>query len=75
MLKARPLLSFAAPAGASVSLVVRDGTTFVPHRTTRLERGDDLLVVTPRELRDAVEERLLDVGRHGRLAGWDVDPG
>ena len=62
------------PAGASVSLVVRDGTTFVPHRTTRLERGDDLLVVTPRELRDAVEERLLDVGRHGRLAGWDVDP-
>lgn len=63
------------PAGASVSLVVRDGTTFVPHRTTRLERGDDLLVVTPRELRDAVEERLLDVGRHGRLAGWDVDPG
>ena len=62
------------PAGASVSLVVRDGTTFVPHRTTRLERGDDLLVVTPRELRDAVEERLLEVGRHGRLAGWDVDP-
>jgi cell volume regulation protein A len=61
------------PEGASVSLVVRDGVPFVPHRTTRLARGDDLLVVATRDVRDAAEQRLLDVGRHGRLAGWDRD--
>jgi cell volume regulation protein A len=61
------------PSGASVSLVVRDGVPFVPHRTTRLVRGDDLLVVATRDVRDAAEQRLLDVGRHGRLAGWDRD--
>ena len=32
--------------------------------------GDDLLVVTPRAVREAAEQRLRDVGRHGRLAGW-----
>ena len=58
------------PGSASVSLVVRDGRPMVPHRTTRIERGDDLLVVVPRELREATEERLREVGRHGRLAGW-----
>jgi cell volume regulation protein A len=62
------------PTGASVSLVVRDGVPFVPHRTTRLARGDDVLVVATRDVRDVAEQRLLDVGRHGRLAGWDVDP-
>ena len=59
------------PQGASVSLVVRDGEPFVPHRTTRLVRGDDLLVVATRDVREATEQRLLAVGRHGRLAGWD----
>ena len=63
------------PSGASVSLVVRDGAPFVPHRTTRLVRGDDLLVVATRDVRDAAEQPLLDVGRHGRLAGWDRDDG
>ncbi|MEH3034090.1 MAG: potassium/proton antiporter, partial [Aeromicrobium erythreum] len=58
------------PHGASVSLVVRDGEPFVPHRTTRLERGDDLLLVVTRTARVATEERLRAVGRHGRLAGW-----
>lgn len=61
------------PPGASVSLVVRDGAPFVPHRTTRLVRGDDLLVVATRDVREATEQRLQDVGRHGRLAGWNVD--
>ncbi len=63
------------PTGASVSLVVRDGTPFVPHRTTRLVRGDDVLGVATRDVRELTEQRLLDVGRHGRLAGWDAaDP-
>jgi cell volume regulation protein A len=58
------------PTGASVSLVVRDGSTFVPHRTTRLALHDDLLVVAARHVRVAAESRLRAVGRDGRLAGW-----
>ncbi len=58
------------PAGASVSLVVRDGKTFVPHRTDRLSVHDDLLIVASRSVRVETEERLRAVGRHGRLAGW-----
>lgn len=63
------------PAGASVSLVVRDGKTFVPHRTDRLTVNDDLLIVAARNVREATEERLRAVGRHGRLAGWGRDEG
>lgn len=59
------------PQGASVSLVVRDDSTFVPHRTTRLALHDDLLIVAPRGVREQTEARLRAVGRHGRLAGWD----
>lgn len=59
------------PAGASVSLVVRETETLVPDQTTRIKLGDDLLVVTPRELREATESRLRAVARHGRLAGWN----
>ena len=58
------------PVGASVSLVVRDGKTFVPHRTTRLMIGDDLLIVAHRKVREEAEQRLRSVARHGRLAGW-----
>jgi cell volume regulation protein A len=58
------------PQGASVSLIVRDGHSFVPDLRTVLKTGDDLLVVTPRRLRDATERRLRAVSRAGRLAGW-----
>lgn len=61
------------PVGASVSLVVRDAETFVPHRTTRVEAHDDLLIVTPRAVREDTEARLRAVARSGRLAGWGVD--
>ncbi len=61
------------PTGASVSLVVRDGKTFVPHRTDRLSVHDDLLIVASRSVRVQTEERLRAVGRHGRLAGWGKD--
>jgi cell volume regulation protein A len=40
---------------------------------TVLRRGDDLLVVTPRRLREATEERLRKVSRSGRLAHWWAD--
>jgi cell volume regulation protein A len=58
------------PLGASISLVVRDGRTLVPDPRTVLRHGDDLLVVTPRKLRDATEDRLRAVSRGGRLAHW-----
>ena len=43
------------PRGASVSLVIRDGEALVPERRTVLRHGDELLVVTPRRLRDRTE--------------------
>ena len=58
------------PVGASVSLVVRDGHTLVPEPRTVLRHGDEILVVTPRKLRDATEDRLRAVSTRGRLAHW-----
>ncbi len=62
------------PQGASVSLVVRGGTVLVPELRTTLRSGDDLLVVTPRKLREATETRLRQVSENGRLAQWLGDP-
>ena len=58
------------PKGASVSLVIREGETMVPERRTVLRHGDDLLVVTPRKMRERTEERLREVEPGGRLAQW-----
>ncbi|MFF9329411.1 potassium/proton antiporter [Streptomyces sp. NPDC014776] len=58
------------PPGAAVTLVVRDGTSFVPLPTTVLRRGDELLVVTTDPVRDAAERRLRAVARGGKLADW-----
>jgi potassium/hydrogen antiporter len=58
------------PKGASVSLVVRDGATLVPQLRTVLRHGDELLVVTPRKLREQTEDRLRAVSLGGRLAHW-----
>jgi cell volume regulation protein A len=62
------------PPGASVSMVIRGGETLVPERRTVLRHGDDLLVVTPRRLRESTEERLREVSAHGRLARWVSRP-
>jgi cell volume regulation protein A len=58
------------PPGASVSMVIREGQTLVPERRTVLHRGDEILVVTPRRLREQTEERLRQVSLRGRLAQW-----
>nr|WP_237522063.1 potassium/proton antiporter [Streptomyces sp. SID4921] len=58
------------PAGAAVTLVVRDGKSFVPAPSTVLRRGDELLVVATDPVRDAAEARLRAVGQGGKLAGW-----
>ena len=63
------------PKGSSVSLVVREGSTFVPQLRTVLRHGDELLVVTPRKLRERTEQRLRAVSLGGRLAQWlESDP-
>ncbi|MEO3875302.1 potassium/proton antiporter [Nonomuraea sp. B12E4] len=58
------------PAGAAVTLVVRDGKSFVPATTTRIRANDQLLLVTTAVCRDQVERRLRAVSRRGKLAGW-----
>ncbi|MBF8193794.1 potassium/proton antiporter [Nonomuraea sp. K274] len=58
------------PAGAAVTLIVRDGKSFVPATTTRIRADDQLLVVATAACRDEVERRLRAVSRSGKLAGW-----
>lgn len=58
------------PAGAAVTLVVREDESFVPSPTTVLRRGDELLVVATDPVRDQAEARLRAVGEGGKLAGW-----
>jgi potassium/hydrogen antiporter len=58
------------PKGAAVTLVVREGKSFVPGPTTMLQHGDELLVVATDPVRDATERRLRAVGSGGKLAGW-----
>ncbi|RFU43500.1 potassium/proton antiporter [Actinomadura logoneensis] len=63
------------PQGASITLVVRDGQSFVPEPTTTLRAGDTLLVVTTAEVRQLAERRLRAVSRRGKLAGWFGETG
>jgi cell volume regulation protein A len=58
------------PQGSSISMVIREGETIVPERRTVLRHGDDLLVVTPRRVREQTERRLRQVSDGGRLAQW-----
>lgn len=58
------------PAEAKVTLVVREGDSFVPTTSTRLRHGDELLIVATDPALDAVEKRLHVVSRGGRLAHW-----
>jgi cell volume regulation protein A len=58
------------PRGAVLSLVVRKGEGSVPDVNTRLEHGDQLLVVATVASRVAAEERLRAVSRDGKLARW-----
>lgn len=58
------------PAGAAVTLVVRENQSFVPSPATVLRRGDELLVVATDPVRDRAEERLRAIAEGGKLAGW-----
>jgi potassium/hydrogen antiporter len=63
------------PEGAGLSLVVRSGASFTPQLDSRIQEGDQLLVVATRTARDAAEQRLRAVDRSGRLARWRGDAG
>jgi cell volume regulation protein A len=63
------------PTGAVVSLVVRDGQGFTPEPSTRLQAGDQLLVVTTADRRQQAERRIRAVHRAGRLARWRGETG
>ena len=58
------------PAGAGLSLVLRDGDVFVPGPSTVLRAGDHALVAAAREHQPTIERRLRAVSDSGRLAGW-----
>jgi cell volume regulation protein A len=63
------------PPGAVITLVLRNGTGFVPDPRTRLRTGDSLLIVATEAVRDATERRLRAVSRRGRLARWRGEGG
>jgi cell volume regulation protein A len=63
------------PEGASMSLVVRDGSGFVPVPTTRLQVGDRLVIVAASGVRRDTERRLRAVSRAGKLARWHGERG
>jgi cell volume regulation protein A len=63
------------PAGATVSLVVRRNQGFTPDDRTRLQEGDQLLVVATEAAREATERRIRAVDRAGRYARWKGERG
>jgi len=62
------------PPGANVTLVVRGGKGFVPAPQTTLRHGDQLMIVATAETRLEAEDRVRQVSRLGRLAGWAPRP-
>jgi potassium/hydrogen antiporter len=63
------------PVGATVSLLVRDGAAHTPSPNTRLQVGDQLLVVATEQVRDRTEQRIRAVDRAGRFAAWKGETG
>jgi cell volume regulation protein A len=64
------VLELQLPGQSVVTLVIRDGKTFVPGRDTQLRTGDEMLIVTTRSRRELTERRLRAVSREGPLAHW-----
>jgi cell volume regulation protein A len=63
------------PEDAAVVLIVREGRSFVPDDSSRLMRGDQVLLVSARRSRPEAERRLRAVSRAGRLATWRGEEG
>jgi potassium/hydrogen antiporter len=58
------------PDPSVITLIIRNGHTFVPLPDTRIAVGDELLIVTTSTTRAAAESRLRAVSRRGKLAYW-----
>ncbi|GAA4025997.1 potassium/proton antiporter [Allokutzneria multivorans] len=63
------------PVGATVSLVVRGKAGFTPQPTTRIQVGDQLLIVATEEVREGAERRVRAIDRAGRYARWKGESG
>lgn len=64
------VLELRLPDPSVITLIIRHGHTFVPQPDTRIEIGDELLIVTTTKTRAAAERRLRAVSRRGKLAHW-----
>jgi cell volume regulation protein A len=64
------VLELRLPDPTVITLVIRDGRSFVPADDTWLRAGDEILVVTTRAQRESAERRLRAVDRRGPLAHW-----
>lgn len=64
------LVELRLPNDASVTLIVRDQTGFVPDPTTLTRPGDQLLIVTTSQARAATEQRLRALHHGGKLTTW-----
>lgn len=64
------ILELRLPDPAVITLIIRNGHTFVPLPDTRIAVGDELLIVTTSRTRAAAEARLRAVSRRGKLAYW-----
>ncbi|SHG65608.1 potassium/proton antiporter, CPA1 family [Jatrophihabitans endophyticus] len=69
------VLELRLPQRSVITLVIRDGRSFVPDHTTRLRVGDEMLIVTSRKEREVTEQRLRAVSRRGSLARWFGETG
>ena len=64
------VLELRLPDPSVITLIIRNGHTFVPQPDTRIAAGDELLIVTTTRTRTAAERRLRAVSRRGKLAYW-----
>jgi cell volume regulation protein A len=69
-LHAVSIVELRLPDPGVVTLIIREGRTFVPTEDTQLQVGDELLIVTTRTRRESTERRLRAVSRRGPLAHW-----
>ncbi|MGH3678660.1 MAG: potassium/proton antiporter [Mycobacterium sp.] len=64
------VLELRLPDPSVITLIIRNGHTFVPQPETRIAAGDEVLIVTTTKTRTAAERRLRAVSRRGKLAYW-----
>ncbi|GAA2106498.1 potassium/proton antiporter [Microlunatus panaciterrae] len=58
------------PKNTLVSLIIREGNPSVPGHQDRIKAGDELLIVTPSDIRADTEDRIRALSKGGRLAKW-----